>query len=167
MKHKSKIRSIFAGAMVLFLFGATAPLVLGQADFSGKWALNEDKSNMGEFRFFRAVKLDVQQMDGKLQVARTRIGRDDQERVMEETVNLDGSKSVNERGMGTSTSTAKWSGDKKSLTINYSVEFERNGETRTMERTEVWSLNGGMLQIASTAQTPNGEMSVNLIYDKQ
>ena len=140
-----------------------------KADFTGEWALNESKSDLGEGRFFSAVKMNVAQ-DGKtITIDRTRTGRNGEERTTQETLTLDGKENTAEAENRSTTSTASWSDDKTSLTIKSAIEFNRQGETFEMNRTETWTLaeDGMMLTIQSDSSSARGDRSVTLIYDKK
>lgn len=73
----SKIFQVSALVLICsLLLVSTESYAAKKADFSGRWTLNEDKSDLGEGRFFAAVKLAITQ-DGKtITLERTRTGRD-------------------------------------------------------------------------------------------
>ena len=52
----------------------------GKTDFTGEWALNESKSDLGEGRGFAAFKIVVNQEGNTLTIERTRAGRDGEDR---------------------------------------------------------------------------------------
>jgi len=71
-------------------------------------------------------------------------------------------------GMGESKSTATWSADGKSLTITTKMAFERDGQSMEFTTTEVWTLNSpASLTIVSKRNTPNGEVTTKMAYDKK
>ena len=81
---------------------------------------------------------------------------------------LDGKESVNTMGMGESKSTATWSADGKSLTIVTKMSFERDGQSMEFTTTEVWTLaSPASLTVATTRNTPNGEVKTKMVYDKK
>ena len=139
------------------------------ADFSGKWTLNEDKSDLSEGRFFAATKLAITQDGKSIILERTRTGRDGEERTTSETISLDGKESVSETENRKTSSVATWSEDKSTLTIKSNIEFSRQGQTMEMTRTEVLSLSedGKVLKIQSEMSSERGDRSVSLVYDKQ
>jgi len=138
-------------------------------DFSGKWVLNENKSELGEGRFFSAPKMTVTQDGNALTIERTRIGRDGQERTMSETVTLDGKENLLETENRKTKSIATWSDDGTTLTIKSEMEFSRQGETFQMTRTEVWTMmeDGKSLKIQSDSSSGMGDRSVTLVYEKE
>jgi Tol biopolymer transport system component len=103
-----------------------------------------------------------------LTVVRTRTGQDGQPTTTTMKYTLDGKESVNTSPRGDSKSVAKWSADKKSLTIETTRTMDINGESRTMKSTEVWVLTDAKtLTVTSTRQSPNGEVKSNMVYDKK
>ena len=143
--------------------------VTADVNFSGKWSLNEDKSDLGEGRFFAASRLTITQDGNSITIERTRAGRDGEERTTSETVTLDGKENVTETDNRKTTSTAVWSEDQTVLTIKSTMEFSRQGETMEMIRTEVLSLDGEgkVLTIKSGSSSARGESSAILVYDKE
>lgn len=140
-----------------------------KVDFSGKWDLNESKSNLGEGRFFSAAKMAITQDGNTITIERTRTGRDGEERTSSETLTLDGKENVVESDNRNTTSVATWSEDGATLTIKSKTEFSRQGETFEMNRTEVWTLgeDGKTLNIQSDSSSSRGDRSVTLVYDKE
>ncbi len=140
-----------------------------KTDFTGAWALNESKSDLGEGRGFAAFKIVVNQEGNTLTIERTRAGRDGEERTNSETLTLDGKENINEGERGSSTSVLTLSEDGNSLTIKSKREFNRQGETFEMNSTEVWTLaeDGKVLQIQSDISSSRGERSATLVYDKK
>jgi hypothetical protein len=140
-----------------------------KVDFTGEWALNEDKSDMGEGRGFAAFKIVVKQEGNTLTIERTRSGRDGEERTNSETLTMDGKENTNEGERGSSTSVVTWSDDGTTLTIKATREFNRQGETFEMNSTEVWTLTGDgkILSIQSDISSSRGERSATLVYEKE
>ena len=159
---------LFIAGIAFMLLIPTKSLAQGKVDFSGKWILNEGKSQVGEARGFSATELSVKQDGATLSLDRTRASRDGEMRTRSETVTADGEEHKDEGENRTTTTVATWSGDGKALTIKYDIEFERQGETFTMKRTEVWSMDksGKVLTIQSDSSSQRGDSSVTLVYDK-
>lgn len=171
-----KILKALSLAIMLVLIGSgVMNAQAGKANFAGTWAYNAEKSNVGGGqggpgggRGFGGGDMTVSQEGNLLSVSTTRPGRDGGDPVtttMKYT--LDGKESVNASQRGDSKSTASWSADGKSLTIKTSRTMNMGGETRTMNSSEVWSLNGANLSVTSTMTTPNGEMTSTRVYDKK
>jgi hypothetical protein len=155
-------------ALSLFLnvvsFGQAA------ANFSGSWAFNESKSNLGEggFRMI-SQKLSIIQDDKSLALDRSFTGQDGEERKTTETYTLDGKESVNPVFNTTKKSTAAWSADKKSLTVSSVMVFEMNGEKNEIKTVEVYKLADGdkTLSIDSQSTSSMGERKAVMVYDKK
>ena len=140
-----------------------------KANFAGTFKLNEGKSNLGDGPMRPAYEMAVTQDDNSLSTDRKSQGRDGEERVQTSKYTLDGKESENPGFMNSvSKSTANWSADQKSLTINTTTSFNRDGETMEMKSTEIWTISadGSTLNIDSTRQSPMGEMKLTLVYDK-
>jgi dipeptidyl aminopeptidase/acylaminoacyl peptidase len=156
-----------------------APVMLnaqaGKTNFAGDWTLNADKStqpqggpgNGGGARMGGGNFVATQDAN-LLTVVRTRTGQDGQPVTITMKYTLDGKESINTSPRGDSKSTAKWSDDGKSLTIETSRTMDMNGESRTMKSTDVWVLTDPKtLTVTSTRQGPNGEVKSNMVYEKK
>ncbi|HOW41335.1 MAG TPA: hypothetical protein PL123_12390, partial [Bacteroidales bacterium] len=67
-----------------------------------------------------------------------------------------------------SKSVASWSADSKILTIKTSRTFNMNGESRTMNSTEVWTITDPRtITINSTMSTPNGDRTTTMVYERK
>lgn len=168
MKQKQFFQLFARGVICSLLMIPTYSFASTNSDFTGQWKFNESESTMGEGRFFAAEEMMVKQEGNTITIDRTLTGRDGQKRTTSETITLDGKENVVEREYGTSTYTATWSDDKNSLTIETEMEFSRQGETFTMSRKEVWSLEEGgkVLNIQFTSSSQRGTRSATLVYDK-
>lgn len=163
---RSFLATAVTAAVVTFSsFSASAQ----KTSFAGTWKLNEEKSELGEFggRIARAIK--AEQKDDAITLARTTPGFNGGD-PMTTTVTLtfDG-KVVESEGFGGSKrkSTAKWSDDGNTMTINTTMIFDRDGQTMEFKSTEVWTINAdGLLAIATTSTSPRGDSSTKAIYTK-
>jgi hypothetical protein len=144
----------------------------GKTNFAGSWTLNAEKSTqpqgggggmrMGGGNFVATQDANL------LTVERTRTGQDGQTTTTTMKYTLDGKESINTSPRGDSKSVAKWSADGKTLTIETSRTMEMNGESRTMNSTEVWVLTDAKtLTVTSTRQGQNGEVKTVMVYDKK
>ena len=169
MKQKRGFQLLAVAMLGSLLLLPSNALAAKKADFSGEWTLNTSQSDLGEGRFFFAVKMAVKQEKNTITLERTRTGRNGQERTSSEVLTLDGKENMNKSENRNSTSTATWSDDGKTLTIKTDTEFNRQGETFKMKSTETWTLgeDGKSLKIQSESSSPRGERSVTLIYDKK
>jgi mannan endo-1,4-beta-mannosidase len=140
------------------------------ADFSGEWALNEDKSTLGNAGAGNLpARLTISQDNAALKMQKTYIEEWQENRVTDEKLGLNG-----EEGKSTylgfpRTSTAGMSANRDTLTISSKVLFNRGGQTSQLITTEVWSLqnHGKELAIVQTSDSPQGKRKIVLIYDKQ
>jgi hypothetical protein len=169
MKRIRIFQVLTVSALCSLLLIPAASFAGEKTDFTGEWALNEDKSDLGEGGSFAAFKIAVTQEGNTITIERTRTGRDGEERTNSETLTLDGKENINEGERGSSTSVLTWSEDGNSLTIKSKREFNRQGETFEMNSTEVWTLaeDGTVLKIQSDISSSRGERSVTLVYDKK
>ena len=168
---KSFYASILRKVTGLLLLTFASVSLFAQANFSGKWAFNESKSNFGESRMrFAATSMVVTQDSKVLSVESTMPNRDGGEMQTSAKYNLDGSVSENPMFNTTRKSTATWSADKSSLTIASTMKFERDGETREIKSSETWKLaeGGKMLMIENVRTGRDGnEMKTTIAYDKK
>ena len=174
MKKSAKNIPVVARALKLFslmvLMIFCVPVVTnaqgGKANFSGTWELNSDKSNLPDTggRRMGAGNFEVTQDANVLTVVSTRTNRDGESMTITRKYNLDGKESTNTMGRGESKSTAKWSADGKTLTIETTMSF--NGNER--KSSEVWTLKDAKtLSVNSTREGRNGEVKMALVYDKK
>ena len=176
VNRRNFLKLISLTVILLFIVPAMAN-AQGKTDFSGTWAMNAEKSNLGAagggpgggggggFGGRGGGGNFVATQDATtLSVERTR-NRNGEETKTTTKYTLDGKETVNTTGMGESKSTAKWSADGKSLTIVTSRSFNGNDVTST----EVWTLTDAKtLTIASTRPGMDGaEMKTTMVYDKK
>jgi hypothetical protein len=195
MKKDVKIFKIALSVMIIsaFLF---MPLTVngqtGKVNFSGTWAFNAEKSDLGQMGQGQGQPPQGQPPQGQpgqgqgmrggfgggnfvatqeanlLSVDRTRPNQNGEQQTITSKYTLDGKESVNTSGMGEAKSIATWSADGQSLTIVTTRTFDRNGESMTMKTTEVWSLTSPTtLSIVSTRTSQNGDRTTKMIYDKK
>jgi hypothetical protein len=155
--------------VALFLLPVKMNAQGAKPNFSGSWAFNESKSNLGEGRGFRsATQMTVTQDGNNLTVARVRTNRDGEAATTTEKYTLDGKESVNTAGMGPSKTTVKWSADGKALNFAITRTFDRNGETMEFKSTEVWTLTDAKtLSVLSTSVFQDNERKTTSVYDKK
>ena len=153
---------------VLFLLYPATTYAGDKVDFSGDWTLNEDKSEMGEGRFRPSATLKITQAENSLVTERTRTGRDGQVRKIRDEYTLDGEAKLTETERGSTNSTASWSEDGKTLTINSYRKMTREGQTFEITTEEHWVLSddGSTLTIKTSSTSPRGERSSVLVYSK-
>ncbi len=169
MKQQRTFQLLLMAVICALLLIPATSLAGEETDFTGDWTLNESKSDLGEGRMFSTSKMTVNQEGNTIIIERTRSGRDGQERTMSETLTTDGKENTSKSENRSSTSTAEWSDDGTTLTIKSNMEFNRQGETFQIKRSEIWTLaeEGKILKIQSESSSSRGERSVTLVYDKQ
>jgi hypothetical protein len=185
MKINSGRLQVLPLLLVAALLLHTAVMAQGsKTNFSGSWTYNAAKSNTGQQRGqaagqdqraggqnrggFGGGNFTVKQEGNLLTVERTMTTSDGSTRTTSSKYTLDGKETVNSSRMGESKSFATWSADGRKLTIETIRTFERDGESRTMKTTEVWSLTDSKtLQIETTMPSPNGERKMTSVYDKK
>ncbi len=147
-----------------------------KANFSGSWAFNAEKSNMGQPPQGQGQRMGpfgggdfVATQDANiLTVERTRTSPDGQTMNVKSVYNLDGKESVNTTGRGESRSVATWSPDGKSLTIATTRNIDRDGQNMEIKSTEVWTLTDPKtITVNTTMNTPNGERKTTMVYNKK
>jgi len=184
MRKNNRNLKIMLSAMIILAFLIMPFSVNGQtgkANFSGTWALNAEKSTLGQGAGapggqapqgqapqgqrggFGGGNFVAKQDASLLTVDRTR-----GDQTVTSKYTLDGKESVNTTGRGESKSTATWSADGKNLTIVTTRTIERDGQSTQMKTTEVWTLtSAAQLTIVSTTSTPTGERKTTMVYDKK
>jgi hypothetical protein len=144
--------------------------LFGQVNFTGNWAFNETKSNVGEGGT-RMVsrKITITQTENSFTIERYFIDRQGQERKTTETYTLDGKESINTIFNTEKKSIATWSDDKKSLNVSSQMVFEMNGQKNEIKSVEVYSIDdsSNILTINSHSTSSVGERKTLLVYDKR
>jgi hypothetical protein len=153
-----------------------------KTNFTGSWAFDADKSQavqpaaqtqpqgqgQGQRGGGMAADFVAKQDANLLTVERTRTNREGEVTTTVTKYTLDGKESVNSTARGDSKSVATWSSDGKTLTIKTSRTMDMNGESVTMNSTEVWTLTDSKtLAITTTMATPNGERKSTAVYNKK
>jgi len=152
-------------AVILFSF----TIIADRPDFSGDWKLDESKSELGEFggRVARSLKAD--QKENTITIERTTPGFNGGDPVTTTvTLTYDG-KVTESEGFGGSKrkSTASWSADGSTLTVNSTIIFDRDGQTNEFKSTETWTLTkDGLLSVVTHSNSPRGESTTKAIYKK-
>ncbi len=163
---------ITLSAMVILAF-LIMPLAsngqAGKANFSGTWALNAEKSTLGESQGQGRGGPGGGNFVAKQEANLLTVERTMGDRTVISKYTLDGKESVNSTGRGESKSVATWSADGKALTIVTTRSFERDGQTVQMKSTEVWTLTGpSTLSIVNTSTSREGqERKRTMVYDKK
>ena len=153
-----------------FLLLTSAVVIAMNANFSGEWKLNEQKSDLGEYGGrFAAKKLKIEGQTDAMNVERVSTSQSGEEVTMKEKLTFDGKETESTVfGSSKKKSTSKWSEDGQSLNVNSTILFDRNGEVTEIKLTEVYKLadNGQALSVESTSNSSFGTNTMKLIYDK-
>lgn len=168
------MKKFFSGKTVYSLLIPVAVLlsfttIADRVNFSGDWKLDESKSELGDFggRVARSIKAD--QKDNAITITRTTPGFNGGDPVTTTlTLTYDG-KVTESEGFGGSKrkSTAGWSDDGSTLTVNTTTTFERDGQTSEFKSTEAWTLTkDGLLSVVTHSNSPRGESTTKAIYKK-
>lgn len=152
------------------------------ANFSGEWKLNEAKSEIGRrasfcltdnIYAFKTMKIagqaDLLTIDVAVAVASSSPGG----ALITRQEKLTFNRKKSEANLFASTkkkSTAKWSDDGQTMTVNSVIYFHINDdETTEVKVTEVWKLinDGKSISLQSNSNsTTFGENAMKLVYDK-
>ncbi len=168
MKNNRRIYVVCGFFAICILLSSAS---FAQVNFSGSWAFNESKSNLGEggFRMFSPT-ISITQDANTFTIERTYTTQDGEQRKTTEKYSLDGKESVNTVFNSTQKkSTATWAADKQSLKVSSSMVFEYNGESNEIKTVETYKLadGGKSLSIDSQSTSSRGERKTSLIYDKK
>ena len=157
---------LFVAMFVLMVAGL---LVAAGTDFTGTWVLDESKQEAadGGPRMV-AGKIIITQGDNSFSTERNMSNEMMGDFTISTNTTLDGKESTSEEQFGTRKSTAAWSDDKKTLTVNSILNMNFNGEDMEMKSTEVWTLEdeNTVLKLKTTSDTPMGLMESVNYYKK-
>jgi hypothetical protein len=169
IKRNYYVWLILAMIISLFILPERVNAQKAKTNFSGIWAFNESKSNMGEGRGFRSARqITVAQDGNNLTVERVRTNQNGESTTTSEKYTLDGKESVNTSGRGPSKAIVKWTADGKSLNFAITRSFERDGQTTEIKSSEVWTLpDAKTLSIQSTTVMQDNERKATIVYDKK
>lgn len=152
-----------------FAFICISAAIVDKSNFTGEWTLNEKKSDLGEFGArFTPKKIKVEQKEDGLSIERV-ISFNGEDRTTSEKLTLDGKESENTVfNNSKKKSTAKWSDDGQTLTVNSVTKLDRNGEILEIKSTETWKLmnEGKSLSLETVSTSSMGTNDVKAVFDK-
>ena len=172
--HQTIKKSIAKKTLVLSAFAFTclcsAAAIVANSNFSGDWKLNEQKSDLGQFGARMAPKsMKIDAKNESLSTERQALDMQGQPTTTKETLTFDG-KETESTVFGTTKkkSTAKWSEDGKTLNVNSTILFDRDGQQTEIKVTEKWKLSddGQTLTVEQSSSSSFGDNSMKLVYDK-
>ena len=161
-KTSHKFLSLLFVSVLLFSF--TKPVY--QANFSGTWALNEGKSDLGQFGArLAATKIVIDQKADGVTTTKTVNGQNG-EATITETLTNDGKEvetalSANAKKR----STLKWGADGNTFAVSYTLSFGQ-GE---FKGSEDWSMSadGKTMTIKTTVNFNGNDVVTSAVYDKK
>jgi hypothetical protein len=161
-------RKLFAVILASTAFFAFRP---APTNFSGTWALNEGKSEFGQFGSRGAPsKIVVDQKADAIAIDRTGSNFQGETVTSTESLGFDG-KEVESTFLGSAKkkSSMKWAADQQSFTVGYNILFGQGDRTFELKGTETWtvSADGKTLTIGNAGSTSQGEFSNKMVFDKQ
>jgi hypothetical protein len=138
-------------------------------NFSGKWKLNESKSELGEFANFATKTIEAVQNADSMSIVRTAASFDGNDATNTERISFNGKESESVMfGESKKMSVASWSGDGSTLTITYTLNMVFNGQTNEIKGKEVWTMEDGkFLVVKNNASSSFGEFNTKSVYEKQ
>jgi hypothetical protein len=140
------------------------------ADFSGKWKLNEGKSELGQFANFATRVIETEQNADAISISRTAPSFDGNDMTTKERLTFDG-KEVESAFIANSKrkAVASWSDEGKTLKITYSFVLDFNGESNEIKGTEIWTLSadGKTLTVKGKSSSSFGDIETTSVYEKQ
>jgi hypothetical protein len=140
-------------------------------DFSGKWELNKEMSDLGigrdgKQRKPRSSQMIVEQGEKELEVTIVRMNREGKEQKDRLKYSLEGKKSKNKTDFGKQESTVKWLEGGQSLEISSLSHVKRGDMEMDLEATQTWLMVEGRLVIETVRHTPRGDMETRAVYDR-
>jgi mannan endo-1,4-beta-mannosidase len=140
-------------------------------NFSGNWVFNEEKSDFGKNGTGNVpYSIEIDQDGDLLHVKRMVTEEFGDDQSIKEDILLDGTEMKSMFMNSPRVSTAEWNPDSKSVKINSSVKFTRNGQTSERKSSEEWMLqeSNKFLKIVQTSSgSRDGETTVTLVYEKK
>ena len=153
-----------AFAMVLF---STLSIAQTPTNFSGKWAFDRSKSDPGKGSSFMYNDLIRNIIQNPASISIEEIVRSPGGEVVSDTqkFSLDGKETIEKTDMGTTKRIAKWSEDKKILTLT-TIMLIDSSDYRGDSSYKL-SGDGLIMTIQSEFKNPNGESTVIEVFNKK
>jgi len=147
---------------------AVAGLVIGSGtaqaatNFTGEWKLNAEKSNFGPMPAPEKLTVKVDHKEPSMKVAQSQSGPQG-DMAFDVNYTTDGKENTNTIGPMTAKSTAKWDGD--ALVID--TKLDTGGGELTIKTKWTLSADGKTLTQAAHLVSPQGELDITYVLDKQ
>lgn len=161
---KLSVSKTFAAFFMLFVFAIATISATGQnADFSGNWKLNTEKSTLNAEFSMAPKQVNITQNNNDLSLERL-LEFQGQSMTVTDKFTLDGKECINEGFQGSKKkSVVTWSDDKKSLIIKTKFPIQDGGEINI---TETLKMDGANFSMVSAASSDWGDMSETHVFDK-
>ena len=168
MKH-SILKTFLVLIAPALLFSFVKPPA--RANFSAEWALNEGKSELGDFGGrFAPRKIKVEQKEDGISIAKTAPSFDGGEATTTENLTFDG-KQAESTVFGTSKkkTSIKWADDGQSFAMTYTILLDFDGNTTEIKGTEIWTMaaDGKSFTSVTSSSSPQGEFTMKGMYEKK
>jgi hypothetical protein len=153
-------RLLMVGMCSLVL--AYAVLAGEKPDFSGQWKMNAEKTDFGMIPKPDKLERTIDHKDPTLKMTTTQVNQMG-ERTYEMVFTTDGKESANKQGPTDVKSVAKWDG---SILV---IKSKREVQGMEITSEDKWSLSedGKTLTIDSNLTTPQGDIQLKVVMDKQ
>jgi len=151
--------------LYLLILALVSTSSFGQkVDFSGKWKINKEKSELGDERSMAPNNIILNQGDNSLSVERHSTWQG-QERTSNDKFTLDGKECENPGWRDSiKKSTAVWTENGKVLKITTKIPMRDGGE---MSIIEDYKMDGKNLVILSSRSSSFGSSSEKFVFDKE
>ena len=148
----------------LYCVAALATVALAQAkpNFSGEWKLNVEKSNFGPMPAPEKMSMKIDHKDPSMKVSQSQSGPQG-DMTFDASYSTDGKETSNTFGPMTAKSTAKWEGE----TLVIDTKLETGGGELTIKGKWTLSADGKQMTNNSHIVSPQGEIDVVYVLDKQ
>jgi hypothetical protein len=140
------------------------------ANFSGSWALDEDRSALGPMGAgFAPARIEVVQQGNDLTIRTTRILEYADDQVTEEKLTLDGAESKTTFMNSPRVTTARMSADGSSLEMNSTISLVWGPPGTKLVVKDAWSLSGhgDFLTVHRTTSGFRGEQKLVLVFARR
>jgi hypothetical protein len=145
------------GAILLF-----AAVCFAKPNFSGKWKMDNAKSDFGPIPGPQKMLRTVQHDEPKIKIVNEQAGAQGEIRT-ELNYTTDGKEFTNTSRGGESKGTASWVGD------SLVVKTKRTLQGSEIDQTDRWTMSpdGKTMDISTTLKTPQGEFEIKIAFEKQ
>jgi len=153
-------------AVVLSILLASAALgAQVPANFSGTWAFDQSKSNLGGSQYFIAV-LKITQTATMLTIESTAKRQGSDDFISTDKFTLDGKEITTKESYATRRIAAKWSEDKKSLTITTIMTLMDTKEEYRTDDTYHVAEDGKTLTLTNVFKNPKAKGTAVVVFNR-